>query len=340
MGVLRRLLAGFSILAALLSSPAAAQRSAANQPDPNALTDAVFSCAIGLWQCNTAYYDKTFLGTRTLRASQTVNTSVKNLVLIGIGQSQGQAVAPSAYVPTNASAIHNVNVSDGGIYNWQDPPLGSAFAYLSFGGTGTTCATIGACGSIWARIADIFISGGGTVPAATFNQVYLAPLNIGSTQSSQWVSGATYGNRVCAIMRQLAAKGITPGTTNVTFALYVMNGENDGSSGVTLSQYQANMNDILTTAQGCGFSGYAFLNKETWLCTGAGVNAVSTTIQNAQSGLWGTSSWKQGADADSLGTGNRRSDCSGFAGTHFNDTGMAALATASANAMHAAGAPF
>lgn len=42
-----------------------------------------------------------------------------------------------------------------------------------------------------------------------------------------------------------------------------------------------------------------------------------------------------GANADSLNATNRQTD-----NTHFNDTGMASLATLIYNAMHASGAPY
>src|SRR5262249_30083074 len=56
--------------------------------------------------------------------TQSVNTSVKNLIIIAAGQSNITNVAPTAYTPTNAASIDCMNVNDGCIYAAADPLLG------------------------------------------------------------------------------------------------------------------------------------------------------------------------------------------------------------------------
>src|SRR5258708_4046779 len=80
-----------------------------------------------LWQSNHGYTDT---NGKTVR-NTAINTGVKNLVLIIMGQSLGGAEAPTAYTPTNASAVDNFNIYDGSIYAYSDPPLGPTWGYLA-----------------------------------------------------------------------------------------------------------------------------------------------------------------------------------------------------------------
>ncbi|WP_315804027.1 sialate O-acetylesterase [Bradyrhizobium sp. SZCCHNS3002] len=316
-----------SIIAALhVIAAAAFPLSGPGAPDPLQITDVVQGG--GLWANDAGYNDLNAFGARTLRTAPQINTGIKNLVLIIAGQSNGATEAPSAYVPTNGSAIDNLNIYDGGIYPWVDPPLGSTWAYQSFGGTGSTCATLQSCGHVGARIADIFISGNGTVPAGTFNRVIIAPVAVGGTSISQHSIGGPLYNRICQAMQRLANRGITPSVTNTTFAIVWVQGESD--TGTTLAAYQAALNNIQAKAVSCGFSGRFFVNIQTWLS-----GTVNPTIQSAQSGIVDNTKFWAGFNADSLGSGNRIAD-----NTHFNDSGVSALATGIANAMHASGAPF
>jgi hypothetical protein len=90
------------------------------------------------------------------------------------------------------------------------------------------------------------------------------------------------------------------------------------------------LGQVTTALFATGFNGRAFINQQTWL---AGV--TNSGVRAAQAAVAIGSNIFLGANADSLNAANRQAD-----NTHFNDTGMAALATLIYNAMHATGAPF
>jgi hypothetical protein len=213
------------------------------------------------------------------------------------------------------------------MYTYTDPPLGSTWAYLSLGGSGSTCGTIATCGSVGGRIADIFISGDGTVPASTFARVIVVPVAVGGTPIAQWDTNGPLFNRICVAMKRLAARGIIP-QTNVTFA--ILWGQGEGDHGTATATYKAALNDIQAQAVSCGFSGRLFVNEQTWLS-----GATDANVQSAQTSIVDNVKFWAGFNADSLSATNRQSD-----NTHFNDTGVAAFATGIAHAMHASGAPF
>jgi len=133
-----------------------------------------------------------------------------------------------------------------------------------------------------------------------------------------------------AVMARLAQAGITPGMTNVTFGALWMQGESD--AGTSQSTYTNTFATVSAALLATGFNGRIFVNKETWLAgaVDANVQAAQVAIPNSTTpGTWA------GANADSLGAGSRQSD-----NTHFNDAGMASLATLIVAAMAASGAPY
>lgn len=312
-----------ALFISVFATTAFAQRGGPSIPDPYQLGEYTLVQSPILWQSNHGYTDTS---SKTYRFNA-LNTGVKNLVLIVAGQSNVAAEAPSAYTVTNSSVIDNFNIYDGGMYVYTDPPLGSTWAYLAFGGSGSTCGTLISCGSVGGRIADIFISGNGTVAANTFNRVIVVPVAVGGSSIAQWDTTGPLYNRICVTMSRLAARGITP-QANVTFA--IVWGQGESNHGTAAATYQASLNNIQAKAVSCGFSGRFFVNVQTWL---SGV--VDATIQGAQSGIVDNVKFWAGFNADSLNATNRIAD-----NTHFNDTGIAALATGMANAMHASGAPY
>lgn len=266
-----------------------------------------------LWQDNHGYTD---VNGKTLR-STTINTGVKNLILIIAGQSLTGAEAPTAYTPTNTSVVDNFNVYDGGLYAYSDPPLGTTWVYLALGGSLPTPNT----GSIGGRIADLAINAG------SFARVIVVPIGVGGTTIAQWDSGPLR-DRIGVAMRRLAAKNITPATTNVTFAILWMQGE--GDHGTTTAAYKASLTNIQANAVAAGFSGRFFVSQETWLS-----GAVDSNVQSAQTSIVDGVKFWAGGNIDSLNNTNRLTDQ-----THPNDVGIAAAATLQWNAMHASGAPF
>lgn len=263
---------------------------------------------------NNAGYQAT--GGKTVR-SATINTGIRNLVLIVAGQSNYQNVAPSAYTPTNASAIDNFNVYDGGMYAAADPLLGASWMYTTLGQSGSNPSP----GNIGTRVADLLITNG------KFDRVILVPVAIGGTSVSMWATGSL-SNRITTAMARLESRGIVPGMTNVTFAVIWGQGESD--SGTSQADYTSRLNTVISNAAAAGFSGRWFINKQTWLA-----GTTNATVQAAQDAMPNGSTIFAGANADSLNATNRYAD-----NTHFNDTGIAALATLVYNAMHASGAPY
>lgn len=247
-------------------------------------------------------------GTAALSArSATINTGIKNLVLICAGQSNMANIVPTRVAPTNASVMDQMNVYDGGLYSVDGSLLG--------------CSNEDTHGNLCPQVADKLITGG------QFARVILVNCSVATTTAAQWATG-TLSTRIAVAMRRLAAKGITPSVTNVTFAIWFGQGESD--HGTSSASYQASLNTIRTNAVSAGFSGRFFIPKQTLLS-----NAVDATIQGAQTGLVDNVNFWSAGDMDALTTTNRQSD-----NTHWSDTGAPNAATAVYNAMHASGAPF
>jgi hypothetical protein len=284
----------------------------ASGPDPFFVPDGsqIYTACNGSWACNAPYTATTGRTVRNL----TINTGIRNLVLFVMGQSNNESEAPSAYTATNASAIDELNVYDGAIYAAAEPHLGT-----SYNGSGP--------GLMDYRVADTLITN------AKFDRVILVPMAIGGTNAAQWANGGVIQNLPCVAMARLAARGITPATTNVTFAADWGQGEAESGLSTTQVAYQGYMTQIATNLNACGFSGRFFVNVETW-----GGGAVYATVQAAQAAVVGTTignvAITAGANLDTLNNTNRVDT------THFNDTGSAAGAALKVTAWHASGAPF
>lgn len=299
---------------------------AASSPNPYAQpSNGVFVCfgepsagaGSHTFNCNEPFNDTFGRTPRNL----VINTGIRNLVLIVAGQSNRQAVAATPYVPTNASAVDNFNIMDGAIYPYVDPPLGSSYMLTAIPGGGP--------GHVGGRIADKFITNG------IFDRVIVVPIGIGGSVIADWATGGRLQDKFCVTMARLAARGITPATTNVTFAVDWGQGESD--NGVTSqANYQTRFGQMYARLQACGFVGRFFISKESWLA-----NTVDANIQSAQAALVNNpNGLYAGADADSIGSADRVIDVPPSGTTHFKDSGNAALATLIYNAMHASGAPF
>jgi hypothetical protein len=284
----------------------------ASGPDPFFIPDVsqIYPACTGTWKCNAPY---TAQG-KTVR-NLAINTGIRNLVLFVMGQSNNINGAPSAYTPTNGSAIDDFNVYDGVIYASSDPHPGASWN-----------SGIGAGGLMDFRVADALISNG------KFDRVILVPMAIGGTNALQWANGGVIQNLPCIAMKRLAVRGITP-TTNVTFAVDWGQGEAEIALGTSQSTYQTAITQIATNLDACGFSGRFFVNVQTW---GGGITYAP--VAAAQAAVAGTTvgnvAIKAGANLDSLNNTNRVDT------THFNDTGSAAGAALKVTAFAASGAPF
>jgi len=254
------------------------------------------------------------INAKTVRAGGlTINPAIRNLVLITAGQSNYEAVAPSAYTPVNGGALDNINPYNGQMYVAADPLLSCTLALPSPYGPG----------GVSLRVADLLITNG------KFDRVIIVPIAIGGTVVAMWGTGGALSNRIPAAMARLASRGIVPGMSGVTFAFLWGQGESDAATGT--APYVASINQVLASLFATGFNGRAWINLQTML---SGVTSATTRAAQS-SGSVITGNVFQGADADSLNTTFRQADQ-----THFLDTGMASLATLIYNAMHATGAPY
>ena len=279
----------------------------AGMADPFRVVDysVIYVACNGSFGCNQPFTGAT---TKTPR-NTAINTGVANLVLFVMGQSNNESEAPSAYTPTNGSAIDDFNVYDGSLYVASDPHLGT-----SWNSTGP--------GLMDFRLADAFITSG------TFARVILVPMAIGGSNVLQWANGGPMQNLPCIALKRLAARGITPGMTNVTFAVDWGQGEAEASLSTSQSTYQTALGQIKTNMQACGWIGRFFVNVETWN------NTTYAPAAAAQAAVVDNVFFFAGANLDSLNNSNRVDT------THFNDTGSAAGAALKKTAMHASGAPF
>lgn len=246
---------------------------------------------------------------RTLR-NQTVNTGIRNLILLNYGCSNGAGVAPGVYTPVNGSVLDNFNIYDGAMYAAQNPLLSCNTSPL---GSGNVLTVLG----------DTLVGNG------RFDRVILVPCCIGGTATFHWASGGVHYNRINVAMLRLKERGITPTTPGCTFAIVHYCGENE--HGITQAQYIANVQQNTAKIKDVGFSGRIFVNLQTMLG-----NVFDATIRSAQAALVDNVTYFSGGDIDSLtGSTYRQAD-----NTHLTTAGQAAAATLVYNAMHASGAPF
>lgn len=250
--------------------------------------------------------------------SQTVNTGIRNLVLIVAGQSNATNVAPSVYTPANPLSLDQLNVNDGAIYAAGDPLLGCSLN-----------ETLGP-GNPFLRLADSFVT------AAQFDRVILVCVAIDATSVAHWETGFA-ANRITVALGRLAAKGIVAGT-NVTIAVLWAQGETDNDLGTGQTAYTNSLNNVIAATRATGFTGPWFVAKQSWNGTAvsAAIQAAEAAVVNHPAGVWA------GGDADSL-TGNAcsGSPCRQSPGLlHWTDAGSASIAASFKSKMALFGAPF
>lgn len=267
------------------------------------------------------YYPTCYKQTAGLaRRSAVINPAHKTLVLIVAGQSQAVNITPSTYVPVNTSKIDQLNIFDGELYQVNGAMLGCTFNEQpsSYG-----------VGNVVAQLVDNLTT--------YWDRVIVVPIAVGGSSIAQWglsggdgfdSSGTIYQRGPTAI-RRLAAKGITPATTGVTFASLMMIGEADNVAGTSQANFQTRAQGYMDAMTAAGFSGRFFFTQESWY-----LGATSSAVRAAQAALVNGSTIFSGGDLDTLNNSNR------YDTIHFNDTGRAAAATIIANAMHASGSPF
>jgi hypothetical protein len=304
----------FAFLIFLHAAFAVAGPGGSSQPDPNQLGSipVALGCTINT---NTSAV--------TLQAAQNPVAGNHYLVAIVDGQSNGANIIPTLYTPTNAGAILQMNIGDGGVYSILDPVLG-------------TC--LNAAGSGWSvlKLFDDLITAG------KFDHVLVEPINVDGTAAADHASGALVGRLATAINR-LAAKGWVAGA-NITVIVIWMQGETDNINATTQVNYTATLNSLIAQSRTAGFAGPWFIAEETW-----DAGAASTAVQLAQtsaspSGVINNAAGVYAfANFDSL----VGSVCTGSApcrqadNTHFTTAARANISTIGQAALHASGiSPF
>lgn len=246
--------------------------------------------------------------------SATINAGIRNLVLLTAGQSLICNVGPTLYTPTNASVIDNLNVYDGQIYDCAGPLLGTSY-------TPTQVPPLGP-GNVPLRVADTLITNG------KFDRVIMVPLAIGNTNISSWGDATgIHANRTQVGMLRLAARGITPGMTGVTFACLMADGHRDYADGTSQAAWTASCNSFISTLNATGFNGRIFV------CSESESAQTSNAIRSAQAAVRNGTTVFDGGDIDS-------NTIATVDGVHPSDAGSATMATLIYNAIHASGAPY
>jgi hypothetical protein len=253
--------------------------------------------------------------------SQTVNTSVRNLIIIAAGQSNIVNVAPSNYTPTNSTVLDNFDITSGAIYAAVDPLMGCNWVLSS---------TVN--GNPMLRLADNLITAG------KFDRIIIVPVALGGTSVAQWFTDYPSG-RIESALNRIASHGIVAGT-NVTIIVIWAQGETDNQNGTTQSTYTTTLNSGIAASRAAGFTGTWFVAEQTWLSgtTSAAVQAAQAAVVNHGSNVWA------GPNADALngsvcGSGSATA-CRQGDNTHFSDAGSFSDAAAWQAALHLFGAPF
>lgn len=259
-----------------------------------------------LWNGNQPYSDT---NGRTPLANQTLDTSIRNLIVISTGQSLRINQTPTTYIPTNLSAISNFNVLDGALYPYQEPLLGCGY-------TGTTPGF--GKGFMLGRAADILLSGGHT------DRVILLPEGVGGSPVQWWATGPL-SDRIPKALARLASRGFVA-QTNVDVLIEWGQGEADNTGGTSQATYTSLLNTVIVNARAAGFTGHFYVAQETMFggVTSSAVAAAQVAILN------GTTILPSG-NIDSVPSGQR------IDGTHLADTGAVTAAGLVANAFIAGG---
>ncbi len=254
----------------------------------------------------------------TPRALQTVDASVRNLIIIGAGQSNmADSPQASAFSPVNPTKLDQLNIMDGGIYPATDPLLG--------------CSVNSGGGNPILRLGDALIT------ANLFDRVILASIAIDGTAVSEWETG-TYSTRFAVLFKRLAAKGLVAGT-NVTVIVLWGQGETDTTNGTGTSAYQTSLNNVIAASRAAGFAGTWFVATQTYNTgtTSSAIQTAQANVVNHGAGIWA------GPNADAIiGT-----TCGGLTcrpdNLHFGDNGMPVYVGSVSGwqaALHLFGAPF
>lgn len=245
--------------------------------------------------------------------SLTINTAVRNLFLFIPGQSLNTGLSPTNYTPTNGANIDNFLWTSGLNYAASDPLVGTHWN----GAAASTSANYNL------RVADGMISNG------KFSRVIIVPCALAGTSIAQWTNDYVadpngYYRVLNAAAKKLAARGITPATTNCFFAVKWNQGESDTQAGTSQTDYY---NGLLRLRALCPdlVGAKWFVAQESYI---AGVS--SAAVRAAQAAIVDNVNWFSGGDMDTITDAGRQADR-----THLNDAGAVSAATIGINALSA-----
>jgi lysophospholipase L1-like esterase len=216
-----------------------------------------------------------------------VNTSVKTLWILPVGDSISTDALPTPYNPASANVL-NLSIY-GGVYQAIDPLLG----------------TPGIGGNYSTSIAQQAVLSG------KWAQAVVAPVGINGATSFDFSPAGVLHQRARSLCWNIRGAGWI-GNPNFDFAFIYSPGVNDTTAGTTYQQWIDNFKSwhVAMVAYGCDFP--VFVNKQTRL-----IGVVNVAIQSAQAAVLGDKVLP-GIDMDSitLNPANTLPDR-----THDNDNG-------------------
>ncbi len=253
-------------------------------------------------------------------ATQTIDTTKTNLILIVAGQSNIASPAPTAFTPVNGSSLFQLSIFDGKIYPALDPLLATNRVLIS--GTAEL-------GSPALRVADSIVTN------AYFQRVYVVSFAVSGTSVADWSTGAENPLLALAVLR-IKSKGIVCGGTNTTCVIIWGQGETDNTNGTSQGTYTSSLNTVISNTSAAGFVGHWYVAKQTYN------GANSTAIQNAQAAVVNNTSVFAGPNADSLvgnlcGVSNNAACRNGVDTVHWTDNGSLSYAALWVTALHTGG---
>lgn len=232
-------------------------------------------------------------------ATAAITGGEKTLLLFAAGQSRITNALPgvTAYTPSNATKVHQVNIYNTTLYQMKDPVLGAT----------------GSSGSYLGKLGDALINGGVCARAI------FVPLGVGNTSTAQWITGELR-QRILVAGRRARALGYAAPNADLYKCIIWENGQSDVQNGITSAQYQANIKTIQALFAEVGFPVPFFIAQSTM--GGPGANLTDATIRAAQAACVDNSALRYaGPDLDTLTGGTNLLD-----GSHFTDTGNTAAA--------------
>lgn len=246
--------------------------------------------------------------------TQVDRTAILNpIVIIVVGQSNGCAVSETPYTPVS-SDVYNLNIYNGGVYQFKDPPLGcSQTPITSQGYSAPSGSWLGRLGQ---KLKDSGLS----------RPIVMVPASMAGSWIGDWDPNQMPNNyqRIRVALRRVAAVGWTP------HAIIWHQGEGDSGSNTPQANYTACGNRIISQSRTDGYSGPWFICQVSW---NGGV--TNNTTRAAQAALWNSGAGVYaGADTDTLNNSYRLDT------GHFSNSGMDQVATLMLAKLQAYGAPF